>query len=132
MQDKELSRAKVLHLPRNPVVSNPHGGDVLHTLLQTLREAEPIAEKLPVTAVSERKAESLGLVQMARGDANIQAHHQGALRQEIDGSHNIQLSGLNVLVTLGAAARSPSIFDTIPLRWRVAAYVLVVVIAFFA
>lgn len=132
MQDKEHPHAKVLHLPRNPVMTSSPGGDVLRTLLQTLREADPVAERLPAAATVDGGGQASELVQMARGNANIQAHQHAALRQEIDGSNNIQLSGLNVVVTLGAGARSASVFDAIPLAWRVVAYVLIVVVAFFA
>ncbi len=132
MFDRELSGDKILKFPK-PAQNKQANNDVLQTLLQSLRDADPIAGGDDDPPMAGAKVASDGCVQIACGSQNLQMQQADVMRQQAEGSHNIQLSGLNVMVRLDVPRNTSIVAGvTVSRIWRVLVYVLVVVVAFLA
>ena len=123
MQNNEITASKVLIMDRQQ--AKPQAApDVLQTLLQSLRDAEPV-EPTPAA----QPVELVSSVQAIKGCGNLQAVHTNAAQQQIDGTNNIQLSGLNVVVRLDIARDQPQAFGQFPRLLRVVAIIGVLAFA---
>ncbi|CAB3677888.1 Uncharacterised protein [Achromobacter insolitus] len=123
MQNNEVTASNVLVMDRQQ--AKPKAApDVLQTLLQSLREAEPVEPTPAAQAV-----ELVPSVQAIKGCGNLQAVHTSAAQQQIEGTNNIQLSGLNVVVRLDIARNQSQAFGPCRSVLRVVAVVGVVALA---
>lgn len=125
MHNKEVTASNVLFMDRRQVKPNA-APDVLQTLLQSLREAEPV---VPSLAPQPAAVEVVQSVQAIKGCRNLQAVQENAAQQRIEGANNIQLSGLNVVVRLDIARDQSQVFGHFLNVLRVTAIVGVVAFA---